>query len=139
MDKISPQARSEIMSHVRSSGNKTTELAMVNVFKANGITGWRRKYPAFGKPDFVFPKDRLAIFVDGCFWHGHPERCRIPTSNREYWIEKIERNKKRDKLVNKTLKAKGWHVLRFWEHEICQNRTINKINRYIGAQPHQQM
>ena len=74
MDKISQQARSEIMSHVRSSGNKTTELAMIKVFKANGVKGWRRKYPIFGKPDFVFPKQRLAIFVDGCFWHGHPDR-----------------------------------------------------------------
>ena len=131
MDKISPQARSELMSHVRSSGNKTTELAMIKVFKANGITGWRRKYPLFGKPDFVFPKQRLAVFVDGCFWHGHPERCRIPASNREYWINKIERNKKRDRLVTKTLKASGWRVLRFWEHEIIQNRTINKIKKKL--------
>jgi DNA mismatch endonuclease (patch repair protein) len=131
MDKISQQARSEIMSHVRSSGNKTTELALIKVFKANGITGWRRKYPIFGKPDFVFPKQRLAVFVDGCFWHGHPERCRIPTSNREYWTNKIERNKKRDKLVTKTLKASGWRVLRFWEHEINQNNTINKVKRKL--------
>lgn len=131
MDNITPQARSELMSHVRSSGNKTTELAMIKVFKANGITGWRRKYPLFGKPDFVFPKQRLAVFVDGCFWHGHPERCRIPASNREYWINKIERNKKRDRLVTKTLKASGWRVLRFWEHEIIQNRTINKIKKKL--------
>jgi DNA mismatch endonuclease (patch repair protein) len=119
------------MSHVRSSGNKTTELAMIKVFKANGITGWRRKYSIFGKPDFVFPKQRLAIFVDGCFWHGHPERCRIPASNREYWVNKIERNKKRDKLVTKTLKAGDWGVLRFWEHEVSRSRTINKIKKKL--------
>ncbi len=132
MDKISQQSRSEIMSHVRSSGNKTTELAMIKVFKANGLKGWRRKYPIFGKPDFVFPKHRLAIFVDGCFWHGHPERCRIPVSNREYWAKKIARNKIRDKQVTKTLKANRWSVLRFWEHEICQPVTIKIINKKIS-------
>ncbi|MFA7231093.1 MAG: very short patch repair endonuclease, partial [Victivallaceae bacterium] len=119
------------MSRVRSSGNKTTELALIKIFKENKITGWRRKYSIFGKPDFVFPRQKLAIFVDGCFWHGHDERCRIPMSNREYWISKIERNKKRDKLVNETLKTNGWRVLRIWEHEINHSDTANKVEQIL--------
>jgi len=114
------------MAQVRSSGNKSTEQKMVRVFRENKIKGWRRKYPLTGKPDFVFPKERLVVFVDGCFWHGHPTLCRIPESNKEYWNTKIERNKKRDKEVNKALKNNGWKVLRIWENEVALKKTIRK-------------
>jgi len=126
MDNISTQKRSWTMAQVRSSGNKSTEQKMVRVFRENKIKGWRRKYPLTGKPDFVFPKERLVVFVDGCFWHGHPTLCRIPESNKEYWNTKIERNKKRDKEVNKALKNNGWKVLRIWENEVALKKTIRK-------------
>lgn len=131
MDKISPQKRAWTMAQVRSSGNKSTEQKMVAVFKENKIKGWRRKYPLFGKPDFVFPKERLAVFVDGCFWHGHPKLCRMPKANKEYWVEKIKGNKKRDKKVNKELKHKHWKVIRIWEHEIKFENTIDKIKKCL--------
>lgn len=75
-DVFSKDKRSEIMKGVRSSGNKSTELKLIQYFSSNHITGWRRKYNVKGHPDFVFLDKRIAIFVDGCFWHGHD--CRIP-------------------------------------------------------------
>ncbi len=131
MDSVSKQKRSWIMSRVRSSGNKSTELKMISVFRKNGFSGWRRNYPLEGRPDFVFPKERIAVFVDGCFWHGHPSRCRVPSSNREYWEGKIEKNKKRDRLVNTRLKEQGWKTLRVWEHEIESAKTARRVEKAL--------
>lgn len=69
------------------------------------------------RADIVFPRRRVAIFVDGCFWHGCPDHCRVPTNNRDYWIAKIERNRVRDQSVTAMLEVSGWRVLRIWEHE----------------------
>lgn len=132
MDLVSRQKRSWIMSRVKSSGNKSTELKMISVFRKNGFTGWRRNYPLEGRPDFVFPKQRIAVFVDGCFWHGHPSRCRVPASNREYWTAKIEKNKKRDRLVNRRLKEMGWKTLRVWEHEVDSAKTAGRIEKALS-------
>jgi len=79
------------MAQVRSSGNKSTEMNLIAALRKNGITGWRRTYPLFGKPDFVFREKRVAVFVDGCFWHGHPQKCRIPETYRVCWVQKIAR------------------------------------------------
>ena len=106
------------MRQVRSDGNKSTELKLIGVFKSNKITGWRRNYKIFGKPDFVFLKYKLAIFLDGCFWHGHDCRNTKPTDNKLYWESKINRNQTRDKVVTKTLIAKNWKVIRIWECEL---------------------
>jgi|SRR5579862_1304114 len=95
MDSFSPQIRSWIMSRVKASGNRSTEEALKRIFKRLRITGWRRSYPLFGKPDFVFRAAKVAVFVDGCFWHGHPTKCRIPKANRAYWLRKISRNRAR--------------------------------------------
>jgi DNA mismatch endonuclease (patch repair protein) len=78
VDTVTPEKRSKIMAKVKSHGNKSTELKLIKIFKEYGIKGWRRKYRVFGNPDFVFPRSRLAIFVDGCFWHGCKEHCRLP-------------------------------------------------------------
>ena len=83
-DVHTPEKRSFNMSRVRCRGNKTTELVFVAILKSERITGWRRRYRIFGRPDFVFPKERIAVFVDGCFWHGCPRRCKpapVPTSS----------------------------------------------------------
>lgn len=68
----------------------------------------------FGKPDFIFSKFRLAIFVDGCFWHGCPKHATKPKNNREFWLRKLSANKRRDKLVTRTLRKTGWRVIRIW-------------------------
>ncbi|MGB9180175.1 MAG: very short patch repair endonuclease, partial [Pyrinomonadaceae bacterium] len=110
--------RSKVMKAVKASGNKSTELKLIDYFKKSKITGWRRNYKLFGKPDFVFPKNRLAIFVDGCFWHGHDCRNTKPADNADYWRRKIARNKKRDQLVTSTLQQNGWNIIRIWECQI---------------------
>ncbi|HTX21262.1 MAG TPA: very short patch repair endonuclease [Candidatus Aquilonibacter sp.] len=107
--------RSEVMSLVRSRGNKDTELVLVRLFRKNKIRYWRRHVALFGKPDFSFRKRRLVIFVDGCFWHGCPIHARQPKSNRAFWRRKLLANKKRDRLVNLTLRRAGWRVIRIWE------------------------
>lgn len=103
----SPANRSEIMSRVRSRGNRSTELRLVKVFKAAGITGWRRNERIFGRPDFVFRKLRIVIFVDGCFWHGCRRHFRQPVDNFDYWDKKITGNRRRDRKVNAKLMRSG--------------------------------
>ena len=128
-DVFSKEKRSEIMSHVRGKENLATEQKLINLFRENGIKGWRRNYPLFGKPDFVFPKERIAVFVDGEFWHGHPTRGQIPKTNTDFWIEKIERNKQRDRLVNRTLKENKWIVVRIWQHQLKDSQWLCKMKR----------
>ena len=117
-DVFTIEKRSAVMSVIRSRGNKDTELRLISIFRLHGIKGWRRDYPLHGRPDFVFRSSRLAIFVDGCFWHGCPKHGRKPTSNQEYWIPKLLRNQARDRKVTKALRRKNWNVLRLWEHHL---------------------
>ena len=83
-DVFSKEERSSIISKVRSKQNKSTELRMISIFHDLGIKGWRRNYKAIGHPDFVFLEKRIAVFVDGCFWHGHNCRNLTPDDNSEY-------------------------------------------------------
>jgi DNA mismatch endonuclease (patch repair protein) len=117
-DVFPSEKRSAIMRQVKSNKNKSTELKLIAFFKTNRITGWRRNYPLFGKPDFVFPKKRIALFADGCFWHGHDCRNTKPKQNKGYWDKKRMRNAVRDAEVNLALSAKGWKVIRLWECDI---------------------
>jgi DNA mismatch endonuclease (patch repair protein) len=119
------------MASVHSRGNKTTELRLVAVFKACELVGWRRNYPLPGKPDFTFPRHRIAIFVDGCFWHGCAKHGRVPLSNRQYWVKKIDQNKRRDRKISRDLRSKGWTVLRLWEHDLENWQTNRKIRTAI--------
>jgi len=114
------------MAAIKSKGNKDTELKLIAIFRANGINGWRRNQKLVGKPDFVFKNQRLAVFVDGCFWHGCPKHGRKPNNNSDYWIAKLRRNKYRDKNVNKELRNIGWRILRLWEHELVQAINVSK-------------
>lgn len=126
-DKLSRAERSRVMSRVRSKGNARTELKLIELFRKHKITGWRRGYRLFGKPDFVFPALRIAVFVDGEFWHGHPTLCRMPKTNASFWKSKIERNRKRDLEVNRTLRDRGWSVVRIWQHELKSNAWLQKL------------
>lgn len=127
-DTFSTEKRSEIMRQVKSRRNKSTELKLIEWFKTNGIKGWRRGYPLMGKPDFVFPKQRIAIFADGCFWHGHNCRNTRPAQNADYWTAKRERNVKRDRTVTEALMAKNWRVIRIWECEIKSGAFNEKLH-----------
>ena len=117
------------MSRVRDKGNKSTEIKFIGFLRQHHITGWRRHQPVFGKPDFIFSKLRVAVFIDGCFWHGCPVHGRLPSSNAEYWEQKINNNVLRDKKVSRALKQKGWQVIRIWEHELNPKNISRKINR----------
>jgi DNA mismatch endonuclease (patch repair protein) len=132
-DVFSPTKRSEIMSRVRGRGNMATELALVSLLRRHRITGWRRHVRLFGNPDFVFAKSRVAIFVDGCFWHGCPKHATYPTTNREFWIAKLSRNKSRDRRALRVLKGRGWCVLRIWQHELSTKNEQRLLRRLRNA------
>lgn len=135
IDAFTKAKRSEIMSRVRGRGNKTTEIALVKLFRQHSITGWRRNQDVFGKPDFLFREKRLAVFVDGCFWHGCPRCYRRPRSRRQYWDAKVVRNRRRDRLVSAVLRREGWHVMRIWEHSLAApSSTAKRIISMLRTQ-----
>ncbi|HEX7858995.1 MAG TPA: very short patch repair endonuclease [Verrucomicrobiae bacterium] len=126
--------RSEVMSLIRSKGNKATELRLIRFFRTNGITGWRRLQKLPGKPDFVFRAARLCVFVDGCFWHGCPRCYRRPGSNKKYWDEKVLRNRSRDRVVTYQLRNDGWRVVRLWEHQLKPgSKAVAQILRSLSG------
>ncbi|PJA29542.1 MAG: very short patch repair endonuclease [candidate division Zixibacteria bacterium CG_4_9_14_3_um_filter_46_8] len=135
VDTFSKTDRSRIMARVKSRNSKSTELRFISILKDKGITGWVRNYKLTGKPDFAFSRLKIAIFIDGCFWHGCPNHCRMPSSNMDYWNNKIEKNKIRDKKIKKALRMKGWQVIRIWEHEIKSGKLGRKLDLIkTGAQ-----
>lgn len=133
VDHFSKSQRSALMARIRGRGNVATELALVSLLRRNRIVGWRRHIKAFGNPDFVFRSERVAIFVDGCFWHGCQKHGRIPTSNRKFWSLKLERNTTRDRAVNRELRIRGWQVLRIWQHELMRGREAQCVRRIRHA------
>lgn len=107
------------MSRVRSSGS-AIERRLGSALWAAGLR-YRKQYPIFGKPDFALVSARVTIFCDSEFWHGYrwgERRKREHKSNQAYWFAKIERNRRRDRLVNQRLRKEGWTVIRFWERQI---------------------
>jgi len=130
-DIFSERKRSDVMSRIRGSGNKDTELRLIQIFKAHGITGWRRGSKLSGKPDFVFPVLKLAMFVDGCFWHGCPKHMTWPKTRAAFWRQKITRNIERDREVNRLLRAKGWKVVRVWQHDLRRRNETKLIRRLM--------
>lgn len=136
-DVFSKRKRSEVMSRIRGSGNKKTELALIVFFRRHGFTGWRRRQKVYGKPDFVFRKSRVAVFVDGCFWHGCPEHCKMPSTNPEFWKRKLAANRERDAEVTEKLQDVGWQVLRIWEHELKaanEDALLAKVSETMSGQ-----
>lgn len=150
-DIYSQAQRSKLMARIRSRGNARTELALVRIFRAFRITGWRRQIalrceapasrgrsvPTYApsratfqvRPDFIFPKLRLAVFVDGCFWHGCPEHGTKPKGNAAFWRKKLAANVARDRRADRALRRAGWRVLRIWEHELARKREAQLVRR----------
>ncbi len=151
-DIVSKEERSRIMSLIRGQGNERTEQTLIRLFRGIGITGWRRhqsiKFETKGlrkesasdgtvfkpvvRPDFSFPKSKVAVFVDGCFWHGCPKCYRRPKSRKVFWSAKILRNRERDAFQTRQLKRKGWHVIRLWEHQL-QSKSILKLAERLSV------
>lgn len=136
MDTVSKEKRSEMMSGIRSKGNKSTELRLIALFREYGIKGWRRNSSLVGHPDFVFPNERVAVFVDGCFWHGCRlcTKSRLPKTNRVFWREKIESNKKRDKKISRILSVLGYKVVRIRECSLKKSpkSQIERVLKRLG-------
>lgn len=155
-DVFDTKKRSEVMSRIRGKGNKSTELALAAIFRKAGIKGWRRHFVIklrlkvkrgsssetqpevlVIKPDFVFRKERVALFVDGCFWHRCPLHSKLPENNREFWEQKLARNVERDRLSNRELEKAGWQVVRVWEHDLVLNAAAAaaKVQRSLRRLP----
>jgi DNA mismatch endonuclease, patch repair protein len=129
MDHVTKEARSKIMAAVRSRGNTTTEMPLAQLLCAAGLNGYRKHWPVAGKPDFAWPGRKIAVFVDGCFWHGC--RCKyLPRTNTEFWRSKIEKNMLRDRRVAEALRREGWKVIRIKE---CSVRKPSSIARIVKA------
>jgi DNA mismatch endonuclease (patch repair protein) len=119
---------------------------LAKVFRAEGWSGWRRQRKVGGliaggrfqvRPDFVFTARRLAVFVDGCFWHGCPRHGTRPRGNAAFWRAKFRRNRERDRRDTRNLRRAGWKVLRLWEHELkprARRALLAKL-RKVFAQP----
>ncbi|MCG8066284.1 MAG: very short patch repair endonuclease [Candidatus Thiodiazotropha taylori] len=115
-DVLTKVQRSHCMAQIKRTDTKP-EIILRRELWSRGYR-YRLKNSLTGKPDLVFTKQKVAIFVDGCFWHKCPEHFVMPASNREFWATKINKNVKRDHAVSSALSREGWRVLRFWEHEI---------------------
>ena len=136
MDKLTPEQRKKCMRANKSTGTKP-ELVLAKAMWALGLRYRKNSGSIFGKPDFSFKKYKVAIFVDGEFWHGkdwEQKKAEIK-GNREFWIAKIERNIKRDIEVTGRLKAEGWTVLRFWSNDVVKDTTscAEKVKEIIRA------
>ena len=133
MDHVPKQVRSRIMASVRSRGNRSTEQAAAVVLRQAGLVGYRKQWPVAGKPDFAWPGLKVALFVDGCFWHGCP-RCNRPSkSNVGFWRKKVSDNQRRDRRVTRRLRRDGWSVLRVWECKVGSVATRARIQRIVAG------
>jgi len=135
-DWLSREQRSRNMASIRSKGNRTTEWAFRQLLGEAKISGWRRHVDLPGKPDFAFRSQRLAVFIDGCFWHGCPRCYRLPEDNRGYWKAKVDSNRARDRRRTKELRSLNWRVLRIWEHALespsGRRRVVAKLLESLG-------
>jgi len=134
--KIPSEKRSNNMRAIRSSGNKTTEKRLVYLLAKSGCKGWRL-HPKYirGSPDFVFERESLIIFTDGCFFHGCPHCGHIPKTNTAYWRAKIARNRRRDAAVSRRLKLLGYSIVRIWECQLRESPRLclGRIRRALFA------
>jgi DNA mismatch endonuclease, patch repair protein len=135
MDVLTKQQRSYNMSRIKARDTKP-EITLRRFLRSKGVRGYRIRTNLPGRPDIVFPKNKVAVFVDGCFWHRCPKCFVKPATRRDFWMKKISGNEKRDSAVNIELEAKGWKIIRIWEHEIRKNpaEAADRILSELGSQ-----
>jgi DNA mismatch endonuclease (patch repair protein) len=134
MDRLTKAQRSYCMTRIRSKSTGP-EMALIAQIRSLRLRGYRLHFDLPGKPDIYFQRARLAVFVDGCFWHGCP-RCYVrPTTNRDFWTAKINRNRQRAKNVSVELRKKGIRIIRLWEHQIKKNpeKCAERMQRYLSS------
>jgi DNA mismatch endonuclease, patch repair protein len=134
-DTLTPKERSARMSKVRGKGNRSTELRVAAMLIRSGVRGWKRHSPDVpGCPDFYFVSERVAVFVDGCFWHGCPVCKRnVPHARRRFWLNKIQSNKHRDRKVMGRLRKEQCVVIRIWEHAVAERTWLVRLQRILRA------
>ena len=120
-DRLTPSQRHLCMSHIHSRDTKP-ELLVRRWLWSHGYRYRLNVKGVPGKPDIVMRPYHTAIFVNGCFWHGHKGCCKIPQTNRDFWVNKIRRNQERDNQNYQILKENGWHVIVIWECQLKPNR-----------------
>lgn len=133
MDVFTRAKRSVVMAAIRGRGNQSTEQAFAIHLRASKLRGWRRHSNSVaGTPDFFFGNAKLAIFVDGCFWHGCPTCFTAPKTNVAFWRRKIQLNRLRDRRVLCSLASEGIQVIRIWEHDVRRpGRRLSNVIRTI--------
>jgi len=131
-DVLTPEQRTYNMSRIRGK-NTAPEIKLRKMLFAAGIRGYRIHYNLPGKPDIVFVRKKIVVFIDGCFWHKCPADFQEPETHKEFWMKKIQSNIDRDKKINKQLKREGWTIIRIWEHEIKKEpeNVVKKIITYL--------
>jgi DNA mismatch endonuclease, patch repair protein len=131
-DVLTPEQRKKNMSHIRGK-NTRPEIKLRKLLWSQNIRGYRIHYNLPGKPDIVFIKKKIAIFIDGCFWHKCPLDFQEPETRKEFWMKKINSNVERDERTTKSLQEDGWKVLRFWEHDVRKKPedVVEKIFRTL--------
>lgn len=131
MDNVSPLKRSEIMRKIRNK-DSMIEMSLRRILFNKGFRFRKNVKYLFGKPDIAFIAKKTVIFIDSCFWHGCSKHCRLPKSNRAYWINKIKRNRQRDIIVNRFYKKNEWKIFRVWEHKLNNtDKVAENIIKYI--------
>lgn len=132
VDKLSKEKRSELMRAVKSKKSLIENSISRELWK-RGVRFRRNVTDLEGKPDIAIKKDMVVVFIDSCFWHMCPIHCKIPKSNVEFWIAKLERNKERDTKITKFYRERNWNILRVWEHELKEDfdQCINKVYSFI--------
>ncbi|MCK5140161.1 MAG: very short patch repair endonuclease [Thermodesulfovibrionia bacterium] len=132
MDNLTSEQRRKNMQNIRSK-NTMPELRIMRELRRRKVYFAVHVDKITGKPDIVFRRKKVLVFIDSDFWHGHPKRYIKPKTNWQYWQTKIDRNKKRDKEVNTSLRGEGWKIIRLWEYDIKRNidKCINKLLKAI--------
>ncbi len=131
-DNLKLEDRKKTMQAVKGKGTRL-ERRLFAILAGMRVKGWRKNArDVVGKPDVVFSHEQLAIFIDGCFWHGCPVCNRkLPETNREYWLRKITRNVELARIHNQKLVDEGWTVIRIWEHEVKDREAMQKIKSAV--------
>jgi DNA mismatch endonuclease Vsr len=127
-----PESRSRTMAAIRGKNTRSTEIALRMALVRSKLSGWRlHAAELLGKPDVIFPNERVVVFVDGCFWHGCKDCGHIPKTRSSFWSAKIMRNKLRDRKATRRLRQQGLKVIRIWEHSLDDPITARKAIRKI--------
>jgi DNA mismatch endonuclease (patch repair protein) len=133
-DNLTPEQRRVTMQAVKSKDSKM-EVRFRSALWKSGLRFFKNVNNLVGKPDIVFPRKKVVIFLDSCFWHGCPKHLKLPVTRKEYWEGKITRNHNRDQKVNENYLELGWKVIRFWEHELKEGfqDCVDRVSKEIRA------